>query len=89
MSEITEETLERVGMAIERANNPGREGPYGLYDYTTYGDPVPHHVRDFRDMRSDTYGHTVFRSTDRDAARAEYERLTRCHIARAAVEALK
>jgi hypothetical protein len=86
---IDDTTLERVAAAIELAQCPGREGPYGLYDYTDCGDKEPHRVRDFRDPRSETYGRSVLRTTDKEAARKEYERLTRLHIARAAVEALQ
>lgn len=58
---------------------------YGLYDYSSYeGDAPPHVVKD-------PDGRTVFRSDDPDAARQEYERLSRLHagkfILRAAQEA--
>ena len=89
MIEITDELLERVGRAIEAARCPNREGPYGGYDYSSYGNPTPYHVRDFRDPKSDTWGRTVFRSNDRDAMHREYERLTRAHIALAAIQAIQ
>ena len=86
--EITALTLERVATAIEQAQCPNREGPYGLYDYTSYGHPKPHHVRDFRDPRSATWGHAVLMTTDREEAEATYRKLTREHIARAAIDAV-
>lgn len=90
MSSWSDEHLDRVYAAIQEAECPHREGPYGLYDYT-YANPLPpaepHHVRDFRDPRSETWGRTVFKSADRDAARRMYDALTGRHIARAALEA--
>lgn len=83
------EEVERVAKAIEAASCLGREGPYGLFDYTAYDDPIPHHVRDFRDTSSPDYGTCVLRTTDADFARSEYYRLTRQHIARAAIAAVK
>lgn len=90
---MDEQALERVYEAIEQARCPDREGPYGLYDYSIglYKDAgleKPHHVRDFRDPKSDSWGRTIFRSADPEEARAEFERLTRSHIARAAVDAI-
>jgi hypothetical protein len=79
--------LEAVWAAIDAAQAPGRQGPYGLFDYTGYGHAIPHHVRDFRDPGSEAYGDCVFRSTDPAQARAVYERLTREHVARAAIRA--
>lgn len=83
------ETLARVADAIEQAQCPNREGPYGLYDYTSYGHPKPHHVRDFRDPKSETWGHAVLTTTDREEAEATYKRLTREHVAKAAIAALR
>lgn len=79
--------LEAIADAIEAARNPDREGPFGLFDYTSYGDPVPHHVRDLRDHRSESYGDCLFRTVDRDEARRVYERLTREHLAISAIRA--
>ncbi|MFZ3481690.1 hypothetical protein [Sphingomonas sp. 3-13AW] len=79
--------LEAVYAAIEAAQTPGKEGPFGLFDYSDYGDPVPHHVRDFRDPRSGTYGNCVFKSINREDAFGAYERFTREHVAIAAVTA--
>ena len=83
------EALDAVAEAMEKASVPHREGPFGLYDYTDYGDPVPHHVRDFRDMRSATWGMAVHRGTDPVEARRIYDELTRRHVADAAVRAWK
>lgn len=82
-----DQRLETIHAAIDAAQVPDRQGPYGLFDYTSYGDPAPHHVRDFRDTRSDTYGDSVLVTTDRDLARRTYERLTREHVAIAAMQA--
>jgi hypothetical protein len=86
---MSDTMLERVAQAIEEAQCRHREGPFGLYDYSSYGDPIPHHVRDFRQLGSPTYGHCVFRSDDREAAQSEYDRLTRDYVARSAIEAMR
>lgn len=83
-----DQRLRTVHAAIHDAMHPDREGPYGLFDYGSYGDPVPHQVRDFRDPRSATYGDCVFRSVDRDAALSVYETLTQEHVAIAAMTAV-
>ena len=92
MSEPTDEQLDRIAAAIEAAQCPGREGPYGLYDYG-YSNPnppdEPYCVRDFRDTRAARYGMTVFRSADRATAETKFEELTRRHVARAAWNALQ
>lgn len=77
---LTPELIEHLYGALERAWCKGREGPYGLYDYSDYGWATPHHVRDFRDPNSATWGECAFKSTDRGEAEAEYERLTREHL---------
>jgi hypothetical protein len=86
----SDEHLDRVAAAIEAAMCPHREGPFGLYDYA-YSNPnppaQPHHVRDFRDPRSEDWGRTVFKSASPDEARAEYDARTRRHIAQAALDA--
>lgn len=81
--------IDAVAIAIEKASVPHREGPFGLFDYTGYGDPVPHHVRDFREVGSATWGKAVHRGTDAVEARRVYDELTRRHVADAAVRALK
>ena len=81
------ETLDRVAAAIEQARCPGREGPYGLYDYTKYGVAEPHRVRDFRDPGSPRWGDVVACFDDPKAAETLFQTLTRRHIARAAIAA--
>lgn len=89
MTVYTEEFLDKIAEAIEEARCPGREGPYGLYDYSKYeGNEDPYCVRDFRDTRNDTYGKVVFRTNDPDKARAVYDKMTRQHIALAAIRAM-
>lgn len=88
MTAIDNAMLDRVADAIEQARCPGRQGPYGLFDYTSYGDPVPHHVRDFRDPESKLYGSCVGAFADRQIAVELFETLTRHHIALAAIEAM-
>ncbi|MCE4223450.1 hypothetical protein HCU64_06775 [Methylobacterium sp. C25] len=86
---LREAMAEKVYAAIEKAQCPGREGPYGLYDYSNYeGASAPHVVRDFRDMRSPDYGKFIFRSDDPAVARDEYDRLTRLHIGETALAAV-
>lgn len=81
------EKLDAVAAAIEAAGCPDREGPFGLFDYTEYGDPRPHHVRDFRDPRSPSWGKAVHVGEDREEARCIYEEMTRRHVAEAALAA--
>ena len=80
-SSDTDSVLDKVAEAIERAQCPDREGPYGLYSYGKYA------VRDFRDYSSPDYGKVIFTHEDENIARAEYEKLTRRHIARAGIKA--
>lgn len=88
----TREELATIHAAIEAAQQPGREGPFGLFDYSGYGDRTPHHVRDFRldtyRTNPDKYGACMFHSTDPDEALTEYNRLTAEHIAMAAFNAV-
>ena len=84
-----DETLDRVAAAIEAARCPGREGPYGLYDYSSYGFEMPHRVRDFRDPNSKTWGDVVARFARAEEAEALFDTLTRRHIANAAINALR
>lgn len=90
MTDYSDQHLDQVAAAIEAAECPGREGPFGQYDYS-YANPnppaEPYHVRDFRDPRSETWGRTVFKSAIREEATAMFETLTRRHIARAALTA--
>lgn len=94
LSEAGRADLDAVWAAIEQAQCPGREGPYGGYDYghnTTFYSPEPkdgrYVVRDFRDPRSDTYGAWVHQTHNRDAHEAAFAQLTHDHIAQAAIDA--
>lgn len=82
---ISDEAVEAAARAIKDAMAL-REGPFGLYDYTSYGNPKPHVVRDFRPS-AEKYGAWLFQSTDRDEALREYTRLTDAYLGRAALEA--
>lgn len=87
--EITEEIVECISEALEKALHKDREGPYGLYDYSSYGDDVaPHHVRDFRDCQSDTYGSCVFKTADEEEAEYVYTKLTEKYVATAIINAI-
>lgn len=91
---IPDAVLDQVAFAIEQARCPGREGPYGGYDYgyneAFYG-PAPeggrYVVRDFRNPRLPTWGKWVHQTPDRDEHEQAYLRLTGRHIAQAAIEA--
>jgi hypothetical protein len=93
-ADIPNAVLDAVADAIIRAEVPWREGPYGGYDYghdeSFYG-PAPeggrYVVRDFRDMASETYGAWVHQTHDKDEHEQAYQRLTRRHIAQAAITA--
>lgn len=91
-----EATLTLVGLAIERAGCPGREGPFGGYDYgykTEFYGPAPaagrYVIRDFRDPASPDWGKPIHYTPDEDAHNAMFAKLTQHHIARAAILALK
>lgn len=89
---LADEVLDRVGEAIVRAGCPSREGPYGGYDYGyCREDDLPkggrYVVRDFRDPRSDTWGAWVHQTPDKDVHEAVFHRMTRRHIAQAAIAA--
>jgi hypothetical protein len=90
----TDELLDRVAEAITRAQCPGREGPYGGYDYGhRREDDLPcegrYVVRDFRDVSSDTFGAWVHQTPDVEVHEAAFDRLTKRHIARAALDAAR
>jgi hypothetical protein len=80
--------IERAAAAYERASCPHRQGPYGLFDYSSYGAPIPHVVRDLRERGGETFDKIVFRSTDRGLAQREFEHLTRMHVFGAVVDAI-
>lgn len=78
---MTEQTMiERVGDAIADALNAT---PYGLYDYSSYKGDAPPHV-----VRYEPTGLAVFRSSSREKAEAEWIRLNRVFVARAAVASI-
>lgn len=81
--ELSLSDVRRVAGAITAAEQPGHEGPFGLFNYTSRGDPVPHHVRDFR-MRAEEYGSCLHRTADQGEARQLYDEATRLHVALAA-----
>jgi hypothetical protein len=82
--------LDAVADAIEKAGCPGREGPYGSYDYSNYnGESPPFVVRDFRDPNSAEWGTVVWRGSDSKTCDEVYNILTRRHIAAAAIRACR
>lgn len=91
---LVEEALEAAAEASHKASCPGREGPYGGYDYghneDFYGKAPEggrYVIRDFRDTKSPTYGRWVHQTDDQEIHEREFERLTRLHIAAAGIEA--
>lgn len=66
------ETIQKAASKFEDLPHGRR---YGLYDYSGYEGEAPPHVVLSPD------GETVYRSNDRDAASAEYDRLSRLHRA--------
>ena len=84
--------IEAAARAMKSAECPGREGPYGGYDYghnpEFYG-PAPeggrHVIRDFRYPHSK--GEWVHQTDDAALHEAMYEKLTAEHIATAAITA--
>lgn len=85
---IPQSPLEKVARAIETARCPGREGPYGGYDYSKGKSSTPYMVRDFRDPASPRWGCVVAAFATSEECDAEFERLTEEHIARASLTAL-
>lgn len=93
-SGIPSAVLDEVAFAIERARCPGREGPYGGYDYghnTDFYGPEPdggrYVVRDFRDFRSPDWGKWVHQTACEEEHDQALLRLTGRHIAEAAITA--
>ena len=87
--------VEAVARAIESASCPGREGPFGGYDYghneAFYG-PAPeggrYVIRDFRDPSSPDWGAWLHQTNDRDEHESMFARMTDDHVAQAAIAAL-
>lgn len=87
-----EEEVERVARAIDKARCPGREGPFGGYDYGHNRTPPEggrYVIRDFRDPSSPDYGKWVHQTDDQALHDATFERMTRHSIASAAISALR
>ena len=87
----TNEVIERVAGAIETACCHGREGPFGGYDYGFDGKTVMGGrfvIRDFRDPKSPDWGKWLFQTDDREEYEALLVKMTRDHVARAALSAL-
>ena len=85
--------LAEMAEAMECASCPGREGPFGGYDYghneAFYG-PAPEQgryvIRDFRDPSSDGWGKRLHYSHDREQHERMFEKMTREHIAAAGLK---
>ncbi len=93
MTELKKTLLQAVVEAIRESNCGGREGPFGLYDYThkdkTTGAIIPRHViRDFRTLRDGQYGKFLHEGTDATVMRALYDQMTEEHVAAAAIKAV-
>jgi uncharacterized small protein (DUF1192 family) len=91
-----EQLIEAMAEAWERARCPGREGPFGGYDYghdaSFYG-PAPeagrYVIRDFRDPASPDWGKWLHQTNDREEYEAMFDRMTKAHCATAALAALR
>lgn len=88
--DVSDETLDAVAEAIRVAECPHREGPFGLYDYSSYTGTHEgaHRVRDFRSYSDPAYGSSVHICDSSEEARRVYEEMTRRHIAAAAWDAV-
>lgn len=82
--------IEKVALAIEVASCPGREGPFGGYDYghnTEFYGPEPeggrYVIRDFRLPHSG--GKWLHQTHDQSDHDATFQRMTDHHIAQAAI----
>ena len=87
--------VEAVKAAIKLASCPGREGPFGGYDYghneAFYG-PAPEDgryvIRDFRDRKSPDWGKWLHQTDNREEHEAMFVKMTDDHIAHSAIAAL-
>lgn len=87
--------VEAVKAAIKLASCPGREGPFGGYDYghneAFYG-PAPEDgryvIRDFRDRKSPDWGKWLHQTDNCEEHEAMFVKMTDDHIAQAAIAAL-
>lgn len=79
--------LDAIADAIEQAQCPDREGPYGGYDYSYPDGEEPEKgryvVREYRYI-DERYGRIVHQTHDKAEHDRVYKQLTRRHIARAA-----
>lgn len=87
--------VEAVARAIESARCPGREGPFGGYDYghneAFYGKSPEggrYVIRDFRDPTSSDWGKWLHQTDDSEAHEVMFAKMTRDHIAQAAIAAM-
>ena len=85
--------IEQCALAMEAAKCPGREGPFGGYDYG-HNNPKTveggrYVIRDFRDPASDNWGKWIHQTDSQDVHDAEFERMTQQHIARAVLAKFK
>ena len=92
---IPPEMIEAVAAAIEVARCPGREDPFGGYDYghnTEFYGPEPeggrYVIRDFRDPASSTWGAWVHQTHDHAEHERMFDKMTRDHVALAAIRTL-
>ena len=88
-----DDIVERVALAIDEAICPHREGPFGGYDYghnTEFYGPAPdggrYVIRDFRTLASK--GEWLHQTDDRALHEATLARMTKEHIAKAAIRAV-
>ena len=92
---MTQDEIQAVARAIKSASCPGREGPFGGYDYghneAFYG-PAPeggrYVIRDFRDPSSPDWGAWLHQTNDRDEHESMFAKMTDDHVAQAAIAAL-
>ena len=95
MVKMTQDEIQAVARAIKSASCPGREGPFGGYDYghneAFYG-PAPeggrYVIRDFRDPSSPDWGAWLHQTNDRDEHESMFAKMTDDHVAQAAIAAL-
>lgn len=81
--------LDEVATAIETASCKGCEGPFGSFDYSSYGATKPYVVRDFRpNAAPGEYGRTIGAFDTPEPASKLYNELTRRYIAQCAAEAV-
>jgi hypothetical protein len=85
--------LERAVEALNRAKCPGREGPFGGYDYGYPNDrPVEggrYVIRDFRDLSSPDWGRWLHQTNDREEHERQLQRMKDEHIVRAVIAAIR